>query len=212
MLQYKKIVFNPFSVNTIILWDETKSCAIIDAGNYNAKEDAQLQQFIVEQELNPVLLLNTHFHIDHVFGNKFCKDTWGIEPTTHQASIPFYENRDIYASRFGLDGSSLIAPAHFLKDGDSIHFGNTTLTVLYTPGHADGSLCFYNEKAQLLIAGDVLFKGSIGRTDLPTGDFDVLRKSIFTKLFTLPEETEVICGHGPNTTIGVEAKSNPFLH
>jgi len=212
MINYKIIPFNSFQVNTVILWDETKDCVIVDAGCFDSQEEQQLVDFIENNSLKPQILLNTHYHIDHVLGNKFCQKKWGISPTSHKDSSIFVDNVWSYSSMFGINPDDIISPAHFLEDGDKVNFGNSTLEVLYTPGHADGSLCFYNSEAKLILAGDLLFQGSIGRTDLPTGNLDVLKKSVFEKLFVLPDDTEVICGHGPNTTLGIEKKSNPFLY
>lgn len=210
-MEYKVLPFNSFQVNTIVAWDETNEGVIIDAGCMNQTEQKVLSDFIESKGIKPVALLNTHYHIDHILGNKFCLEKWNISPQAHKDSSHFVENAWTYSSMFDIDMEELIAPGSSLEAGDKVEFGTTVLEVIHTPGHAAGSLCFYNRAESIIFVGDVLFRGSIGRTDLPTGDFDLLKKSIFEQLFTLPDNTTVVCGHGPNTTIGVEAKSNPFL-
>ena len=211
MLKIKIFPFNPFQVNAYVLYDETGECAIIDASCYESHEKAQLKAFIDEKGLKPVLLLNTHCHIDHILGNNFVADTWNIKPIMHKDSIPFLENALQYGQTFGFDVEKPVMPEEFIADGQIIGFGNQELKVLETPGHAAGSVCFLHQKENFVIAGDVLFHNSIGRTDLPTGDYDILINSIQTKLMVLPDETRVYCGHGPATTIGEERKGNPFL-
>ena len=211
MLKIKIFPFNPFQVNTYVLYDETGECVIIDASCYESHEEKQLRMFIEEKGLKPVLLLNTHCHIDHILGNNFVADTWNIKPVMHKDSIPFLENAIEYGQTFGFNVKKPVMPEEFIADGQIIRFGNQELKVLETPGHAAGSVCFYHQEQNLVIAGDVLFHNSIGRTDLPTGDYDILINSIQTQLMVLPDETRVYCGHGPATTIGEERKGNPFL-
>lgn len=211
MLKIKIFPFNPFQVNTYVLYDETGECAIIDASCYESHEEKQLKAFIDEKGLKPVLLLNTHCHIDHILGNNFVANTWNIKPVMHKDSIPFLENAVEYGQTFGFNVQKPVMPDKFISDGQMIRFGDQELKVLETPGHAAGSVCFLNQKDNFVIAGDVLFHNSIGRTDLPTGDFDILIHSIQTQLMVLPDETRVYCGHGPATTIGDEREGNPFL-
>jgi hydroxyacylglutathione hydrolase len=211
MLKIKIFPFNPFQVNTYVLYDETGECAIIDASCYERHEKNQLKAFIEEKGLTPVLLLNTHCHIDHILGNNFVAETWSILPVMHKDCIPFLERAVDYGQTFGFEVEKPVMPVEFIVDGQMIRFGEQELKVLETPGHAAGSVCFYHQKENFVVAGDVLFHNSIGRTDLPTGDFDTLINSIQTRLMVLPDHTRVFCGHGPATTIGDEKKGNPFL-
>ena len=203
--------FNSFQVNTFVIWDETKECIIIDPGCLSEAERNVLTRFIADHQLRPVRLLNTHYHIDHILGNKYVKNHYHLLVEAHQAGDSFWKNASGWAASFGLSQGDLVAPDAYLKDGDEVKFGHSSLKVLYTPGHADGSICFYNKNDGYVIVGDVLFHTSIGRTDLPTGNYDVLKQSIMEKLFTLPDETVVYPGHGPKTSIGFEKGNNPFL-
>jgi len=203
--------FNDFQVNTFVIWDETKECIIIDPGCFSKTECAVLTDFIAKNGLQPVRLLNTHYHIDHILGNKYVKGHYRLQVEAHQTGYPFWTNGAIWAASFGVNEDDLVAPDVYLQDGEVIKFGHSSLKVLYTPGHADGSICFYNEDDKYVIVGDVLFYTSIGRTDLPTGNYDVLKQSIEDKLFTLPDNVTVYPGHGQKTTIGFEKMNNPFL-
>jgi glyoxylase-like metal-dependent hydrolase (beta-lactamase superfamily II) len=167
--------------------------------------------FISENNLKPIKLINTHCHLDHICGNKYVAETWGLK--LEASFLDEYNlERSIQAGKLYNMPIEPSPPIEVdLKEGDEIRFGNSLLTILFTPGHSAGSLSFYSEEHQILIAGDVLFRMSIGRTDLPGGDFDTLISTIKTKLFILPEETIVYSGHGDETTIGDEMKNNPFL-
>lgn len=211
MLNIKVFVFNEVQENTIVLSDDTKECIIIDAGCNNEAEQLKLSNYIAENGLKPVMLLNTHGHFDHIMGNAYVYRKYGLLPLMHRGDLNKIESATLYVSAFGLQMEDPPTPKHFLEDGETLKFGNTEFKVMYTPGHSEGGVCFYFEKDGLLISGDTLFSGSIGRTDLPGGDYDELIQSIHTKLLILPEDTKVICGHGPGTTIGREARSNPFL-
>jgi len=211
MLQIKKFVFNPFQVNAYVLYDESGECVLIDPAVSSDAETQALEAFIAENKLQPVLLINTHSHIDHLLGNDKISTKYGLKLAAHPAGQPFIDRAHDSAERFGLSLAGTKKIDMFLEDGQEIHFGNSRLKVMYTPGHADGSICLYAEEAGIVISGDVLFKDSIGRTDLPTGDYDLLQKSIWGKLFTLPDETVVYPGHGPETTIGSEKVNNPFV-
>ncbi len=211
MLQIKKIVFNPFQVNAYVLYDESRECVLIDPAVSSEAEIQQLETFIQEHKLHPVLLINTHSHIDHLLGNHTMSKHFGLKLAAHPAGQPFIDRAHDSAERFGLKLAGTKKIDMLLEDGQEISFGNSKLKVLYTPGHADGSICLYAEEAGIVISGDVLFNDSIGRTDLPTGDYDLLQKSIWGKLFTLPDETVVYPGHGPETTIGSEKVNNPFV-
>lgn len=210
-MQIKKFTFNPLQENMYIIYDEAKECIIIDPGCYFHHEREELVDFISENNLKPIKLINTHCHLDHICGNKYVAETWGLKL---EASIldEYNLERSIQAGKLYNMPIEPSPPIEVdLKEGDEIRFGNSLLTILFTPGHSAGSLSFYSEEHKILIAGDVLFKMSIGRTDLPGGDFDTLISTIKTKLFILPEETIVYSGHGDETTIGDEMKYNPFL-
>jgi len=203
--------FNAFSENTYVLHDETNECVVIDPGCYDKKEQNILAAFITDKKLKVTALLNTHCHIDHVFGNKFVVDTYQVPFLIHAADLPTLQAVPVYAPSYGFPLYEPAQPTAYLKEGEKVTFGNTRLKILFTPGHAPGHVVFYNEEAKVCIGGDVLFKQSIGRTDLPGGDFDTLIQSIRTQLFTLPNEVKVYPGHGPGTSIGEEKISNPFL-
>jgi glyoxylase-like metal-dependent hydrolase (beta-lactamase superfamily II) len=211
-MQVQKFTFNPFQENTYILYDESKECIIIDPGSYSGAEQDQLFSFIESHNLKPVKLVNTHCHIDHICGNKFVADTWNLEL---EASLDDAYNLDL-SVQAGIKYGVPIVPSPEitvdLKEGATIRFGNSELQILSTPGHSKGSLSFYAAADQFVIAGDALFQMSIGRTDLPGGDYDTLIQAIRTKLFTLPGETLVYSGHGDETTIEFEIKNNPFLN
>jgi glyoxylase-like metal-dependent hydrolase (beta-lactamase superfamily II) len=210
-MQIKKFTFNPIQENMYIIYDETKECIIIDPGCYFHHEREELVDFISENNLKPIKLINTHCHLDHICGNKYVAETWGLK--LEASFLDEYNlERSIQAGKLYNMPIEPSPPIEVdLKEGDEIRFGNSLLTILFTPGHSAGSLSFYSEEHQILIAGDVLFRMSIGRTDLPGGDFDTLISTIKTKLFILPEETIVYSGHGDETTIGDEMKNNPFL-
>lgn len=211
MIQIKKFVFNPFQVNTYILYDETKECVIIDAACSDSEEENQLSSFIEEMGLKPVHLLCTHAHIDHILGNAFVANRYKLQLSAHEDGKMYLTDAPAYAASFGMQLNELVQPTQMIKDNDTISFGNSSLKVLFAPGHANGSLCFYSEADGFVVSGDVLFYQSIGRTDLPGGDYDILKNSIWSKLFVLPDETVVYPGHGPETNIGSEKISNPFV-
>ena len=203
--------FNPFSENTYVLHDETTECLVIDPGCYEKEEQQTLTHFVQEKGLRVVKLLNTHCHVDHVLGNKFISDTYGVPLTIHEADLSTLRAVAVYAPGYGFNHYEELLPADYFKADELLQFGNTTLQIKYTPGHAPGHVVFYHEASQTVIGGDVLFQRSIGRTDLPGGDYDTLIQSIKTQLFTLPDAVTVYPGHGPKTTIGEERKFNPFL-
>ncbi|MEP7171766.1 MAG: MBL fold metallo-hydrolase [Bacteroidota bacterium] len=211
MISIDFFTFNPFQENTYILSDETKQCLIIDPGCYDSSEKDELVSFIENQKLTPVKLLNTHCHVDHVLGNKFIADKYKLQLELNFLEIPLLKAVSSYASQYGIYCEPSPEPFAFLNEGDKIKFGNSEFKVLLTPGHSPGSICFYNEREKFIISGDVLFQMSIGRSDLPGGDYDILIKSIREKLFVLGDEIKVYPGHGPMTTIGFEKKNNPFL-
>ncbi len=211
MLQVKSFTFNDFSENTYILFDETKECVIIDPGCNNDTERKIISAFISDHELTPIHLINTHCHIDHILGNKYISETYGLTLISHKGEIPVLDFGAQTASMYHIPYELSPPIEIFVDEGDVINFGNTELEVLFTPGHSPASISFYNKENHILIAGDVLFQGSIGRTDLPGGNFEVLIRMIKSKFLILPEETIVYSGHGDQTTIGIETRNNPFL-
>lgn len=211
LIKIQKYVFNLFQVNTFILQDESGECVIIDAACYDDREKQEVKEFIRMNSLKLVRNLNTHCHVDHILGNGFISATFGIRPEYHEASVPLFITAREIAGSFGFEMDQIPPPARFLQENEKIRFGNAELEVLYTPGHADGSVCFYNKEEGFVITGDVLFRDTVGRTDLLSGNFDLLMRSIREKLFTLPSETKVYAGHGPETTIGHEKENNPFI-
>ena len=211
MLQIKSFSFNPFAENTYILYDESSEAVIIDPGCYEKDEKDELLVFVEKTALKPVMLLNTHCHIDHVLGNSFVKNTYKIPLLFHQNEEPVLRAVSTYASNYGFPLYQDSHADHYIKEGEEVKFGNTTLQTILVPGHAPGHLVFYHKESQTCIGGDTLFRDSIGRTDLPGGDHDTLLTAIKTKLFTLPDDVEVYPGHGPNTSIGYEKLNNPFV-
>ena len=206
-----RFVFSPITVNTYILADESGKCAVIDCGCYDEDEFKILTDLIGEKKLDPVLLLNTHCHLDHIFGNRMFLEKYKLGSYCHDEEEMNRTNAVMYSGYFGLTMEEPPEPAGFLSDGESISFGSETLTAIHVPGHAPGSLAFYSKKNNIIFTGDTLFEGSIGRSDIPGGDHLMLIKNIKSKLFILPPETVVYPGHGEATTIGTEMKSNPYL-
>ena len=212
MITVQAFTFNPFQENTYVLFDETKECVIIDPGCYEKTEQETLKNFIEENNLTPVKLINTHCHIDHVLGNKFVADTWGLDLEMHELDLPLLHSVKDYCTAYGFTNyKQSPEPKILLKEGEHITFGNSSLDILFTPGHAPGHITLHSTEQNFVIAGDVLFQTSIGRTDLPGGDYDTLIESIKTVLLPLVDDTQVFCGHGPSTTIGFERANNPFL-
>lgn len=212
-MEIYKLIFNPIDVNTYILADASGNCAIIDCGCYDRDEFNELINLIEKRQLKPVLLLNTHCHLDHIFGDGFMLEKYNTGAFCHKDDVYNRKKALDHALMFGLSMENPPEPAGFLTDGQKISFGQTELTSIHVPGHAAGSLAFYSEKDKVVFTGDALFAGSIGRTDLPGGNYETLINSITKKLFTLPSETVVYPGHGDSTTIGNEVRSNPyFIH
>ncbi|MGO1648730.1 MAG: MBL fold metallo-hydrolase [Sphingobacterium sp.] len=211
MLQIKTFVFNPYQENTYVLYDENKNCIVIDPGMHNHREENEFKNFIDGNQLIPTQLINTHGHIDHVLGNHFVCETYNLIPQFHQEELPLIIQVQNYAPQMGIRYEPSPIPETFLQEGDRIQLGKEELTLILAPGHSPGHLCLYNAAHHFLIGGDVLFRGSIGRTDLPAGNHQQLLDSISHKIYTLPEETIVYPGHGPVTGIGEEKRSNPFI-
>lgn len=211
MLTVQSFTFNPLSENTYLVYNEKGNAIIIDPGCYFENEQRELQSFIEDNKLTLIQLINTHCHLDHIFGNKWVHKTYGLELYLHTNEKIVLEHAPQSALRWGLSIDNYNEPLHFLEDGGTIAIDNDVLSIIFTPGHSPGSISFYCEKQNFIISGDVLFRESIGRTDLPGGHYETLLNSIRTKLFTLPENTLVYNGHGKTTTIDHEKKYNPYL-
>ena len=211
MIHIKAFTFSPISENTYVLYNDEGKAIIIDPGCYFPAEQETLKNFLTDTGLTPVQLLNTHCHLDHVFGNKWVHETYGLELYIHPNEAQMLELAPVSGERWGLPFQNYNGPIHFLNDGDTLLLGDTEIQVILAPGHSPGSICFYLPSQGDLIGGDVLFRGSIGRTDLPGGDAETLLTSIREKLWALPDETVVYSGHGIKTTIGYEKRNNPFL-
>ncbi|MES2775470.1 MAG: MBL fold metallo-hydrolase [Bacteroidota bacterium] len=211
MLHIHSFTFSPIQENTYLLWNDDKDAVIIDPGCYDSYEEQELKSFIDEKGLRPIMLLNTHCHLDHVFGVKWVAATWDLIPHIHAKEQQMMRLAEASGVMYNLPFKSYSGPFNFLQEGDIIKLGNDELKVLFAPGHSPGHVCFYCKAQDFVIGGDVLFNGSIGRTDLPLGNFETLITSIRTQLLTLPDETKVYSGHGPVTTVGREWNTNPFL-
>jgi hydroxyacylglutathione hydrolase len=211
MANVQSFVNNPYQENTYILFDDSGECVIIDPGMYTAAEQNTVVSFIKDNNLKPVLLLNTHCHIDHVLGNRFVFDQYGLKPQFNEGESETLAAVVAYAPAMGFRYDASPVPDTFLPETGTISFGNTELELVFAPGHSPAHLCFYDKDANILIGGDVLFRNSIGRTDLPGGNYSQLVKSIEEKLFALPDDCTVYPGHGPETTIGYEKQHNPYL-
>jgi hydroxyacylglutathione hydrolase len=211
MIRIQTFVFNPLQVNTYLLFDETNECVVIDPACSNADEENELIGFIEHNHLVPVALLNTHGHFDHVFGNNLISTKYGLAISGHKNDLSLVENAIEHARLFGVMAKKSPSTTLFLQEGDVIHFGQSILQALHVPGHSTGSLSYYSEAGKFVITGDALFHGSIGRTDLPGGNFDTLIENIRGKLLTLPDDVKVYPGHGEASTIGYEKSNNPYL-
>jgi len=212
MLQLQIFPNNPYQENTYIVFDGTGDCAIIDPGMYTAPEQNVVTNFIKANQLKPVLLLNTHCHIDHVLGNLFVFEQYGLKPQFHKGELDVLTAVPAYAPQMGMRYEVSPLPDTYLPESGTITLGNSKLELIFAPGHSPAHLCFYAREENFLIGGDVLFRNSIGRTDLPGGNFKQLIDNIEQKLFTLPDDCVVYPGHGPETTIGYEKLHNPFLN
>ncbi len=210
-MEISTFTFNDFEENTYILHDDSLECIIVDPGCSNLKEENQISEYINSRKLKPVKLINTHCHIDHVLGNKYIADKYNLKLEAHKGEIPVLEANLIVANMYGVDYTPSPPINHYIDETDIIQFGDTRLEVLFTPGHSPASISLFHKASKQLIAGDVLFKGSIGRTDLPGGDFDTLIKSIKSKFYPLGDDVLVYSGHGPSTSIIEEKIRNPFL-
>ena len=211
-MKIQRFVFSPINENTYVLISDSRDCAIIDCGCYDSSENMELEAFISENKLNPVLLLNTHCHLDHIFGNGFILERYGLKTLSHVQEEYNRKKAPEHALLFGLTMNESPEPERFISDNEVVEFADLKLKALHVPGHTAGSLAFYCEQEGVVFTGDALFPGSIGRTDLHGGDYETLITSIKNRLFTLPEETKVLAGHGGETTIGRELKTNPWFN
>lgn len=211
MLHKTSFTFGPFAENTWLFWNNDKQCMIVDPGCYTHQEQAELESFILVNSLEPVLLINTHAHIDHILGNAFVHRKFGLIPWLNKLDEDIYEGGERYGAVWGIRLETPPNPRFGLEHGSKITLGSDEFEVRFTPGHTPGEVCLVNHQQEFVIAGDVLFRMSIGRTDLPGGNHQTLIQSIKEQLFTLPDNYEVLCGHGPSTNIGFEKANNPFL-
>ncbi len=211
MIDVYRFIFNPFQENTYVLIDETKTCAIVDPGNYSEDENLRLKSFIAENRLNPKMILLTHGHFDHICGIDFLMNTFGLPVYAHVKAQRMIDEAPLHAEAFGINITLSPIINYRFENNEEISLGNSKLKIMHLPGHSEGSVFYYNKENKVAVVGDILFNGSIGRTDLPGGNLDDLLTGIHEKLLTLPEDTQVFPGHGPETTIGIEAKTNPFL-
>lgn len=211
MITLQRFIFNPFQQNTYVLFTETKECAIVDPGCYTQEERDELENFIESKGLKPTLLLNTHCHVDHVLGNAFIHRKYNLSPMAHKQDLELLQVAEEHGTMYGFTVEPSPSIEKFIEDGEVIKLGNSEILALHVPGHSSGSLAFICKEEKIVLTGDVLFAGSIGRTDLLGGNYDQLMNSIRTKLMPLGDEFLVFSGHGPRTSIGAEALSNPFL-
>ncbi len=211
MFQIKVLTFNAVQENTYLLFNEKGSCIIIDPGFYSDEEKQELEGFIKTKNLEPKLLLNTHCHLDHVFGNKYISEAYRLTLHIHKNEEQVFQMAPSMGLMFNFPFDNYAGELIFLKEGDIIMLGDDELEVIEAPGHSPGSICFYCKKQKFIISGDVLFQNSIGRTDLPGGSHETLIKNIKEKLFALPDDVTVYSGHGPATKIGEEKKGNSWV-
>lgn len=212
MLQIEKFTFNPFQENTYVVYASSGECVIIDPGCYYTEEEQELAGFIERNKLTPIRLLLTHAHIDHVLGCVYVKNKYGLSPEVHQEEEFNMQQVSLTGQLYGLpNAQNPPKPEKYLSENDTIQIGGQQLDILFTPGHSPGHLVFVSHEGRWVINGDVLFQGSIGRTDLPGGDFNTLISSIKNTMFVLPDDYLVYCGHGPETSIGSEKMHNPFV-
>ncbi len=213
MLKVSCFHFNFIQVNTYFLFDETKEAVIVDPGNCEEKEDQELADFVQKNQLKIKYIINTHPHIDHIIGNGFCHRHFQAPIILHPEGLEIYRHAFAYGVAFNMkcDEENFPPVDLFIKEGDTIRFGNQTIEILYTPGHADGSISLVLPEASCVFVGDVLFENSIGRSDLPTGNFRTLIENIHKKILVLPDHYTIYPGHGPETTIGKEKNNNPYI-
>ena len=211
MIQIDTLVFNSFQVNTYLVWDETGNCLVVDPAFYSREERAFFENHISEKGLKLTGQINTHCHVDHILGVQHIQEHYGSPFRAHGEEANLVKNAPLSGDIFGLSVEPFTGIDQTIDDKETIHVGNQILHSIHVPGHSPGSLAYYSKEGGFVITGDALFQGSIGRTDLPGGDYDQLIQSIRTRLLVLPPETVVYAGHGPPSTIGYEISENPFL-
>ncbi len=211
MVNIKSFTFSPFAENTYILYDDTQEAIVIDPGCYTQEEKEEVRNFILTHNLSLKAIILTHAHLDHIFGAAYLKRMFAVEIYMHALEKPIMADFEPRCKIWGLPGCEPVEAQHFFKEGEQFNFGNTTLDIIHVPGHSPGHVAFINKENNFVISGDCLFYRSIGRTDLPMGDYNTLIQSIKTKLFTLPENYTVYAGHMEPTTIGDEKRLNPYL-
>lgn len=212
MIKIARLVFNPLQENTYIVWDDTLQAAVIDAGNMSPRENQMLENFLTERDLRPVLALNTHGHFDHTLGVEFLRSRYGAQFALHSADAFLLKAASVSAELFGVRAGDMPEAVDIDLDGrDEISFGDTTLKIITTPGHTPGHVAFYHPESKSLFTGDTLFRESIGRTDLPGGDYTWIMRSILDKIMPLGEDVKIYPGHGEESDLGHEALYNPFV-
>lgn len=211
MIKTAVFAFNPFAENTYVVSDKSGECVIIDAGNYSASEDSALNQYIEQAGLKPVMAINTHGHIDHILGVSYVKSTFGVEFALHGDDKFLVDSASTHGALYGFEVKNIPSVEIDIKNMESISFGETTFRIIHTPGHTPGHVCLYETQSKSLFTGDTLFKESIGRTDLPGGDYSWIMKSILEKIVPLGGDVTIYPGHGPKSTIGHETLYNPFI-
>lgn len=210
-MRVDKLVFSPIEVNTYIISDNDGNAAIVDCGCYSRDEFERLKSFLDENNLKPVMLLNTHLHLDHIFGNHFVLEEYGLKTRADEKEKPNLMSAPLHAEMFGLSMPEPPEPGEYITGGQTVMAGDIKLRCISVPGHTAGSIAYYSEEAGFVLSGDALFAEGIGRTDLPGGDYDMLISSIKEDLLGLPDDTRVCPGHGPETSVGYEKMNNPFL-
>ena len=212
MIKVQKFVVNPLQENSFILSDDSGECIFIDPGFYFDEEFEEIKNFVQKNSLIPVKIVNTHCHFDHIMGVEFIRKEYKIPFIVHKDDTFWVERAVDQASMFGFEMNPVSPPDMYFEDEGKLSFGNSEIEVIHVPGHSPGHVVLYDKETHQMIGGDVLFYGSIGRTDLPGGDHHTLISSIKNRLLVLPDNTKVFCGHGPETTIGFEKTTNPFLN
>lgn len=211
MITVTKFMVNPLGENSYILSDETGECVFIDPGYYFEEEQNEVREYVSGEKLKPVKIINTHCHFDHILGVDFLRKEYDIPFLAHKEDVFLVDRAASKARIFGVKMDPVQPVDSFFDEGEKVSFGQSELEIIHVPGHSPGHVVFYSETNKFVFTGDVLFYGSIGRTDLPGGDYDTLISGIKDKLFLLPDDTKVYSGHGPETTLGFEKNTNPFL-
>jgi len=211
MIRIEAITFNEFQVNTYLVWDDTGECLVVDPSFYSMEEKDRFRSIISELDLKIIGQINTHCHVDHILGVDFMKSEYNCPVRAHREELKILTNAPLMGDLFGWTVEPIEGIDKYLVEGEEIPFGHHFLRIAHVPGHSPGSVAFISREGGFIITGDALFKGSIGRTDLPGGDYDTLMRSIGEKILKLPHETLVYPGHGPSSTVGYERENNPYL-